>query len=199
MYTRPRQPYLDDVGTMFFYLPDPTDYWNATGCLLFDSSTDLRIESPERELLCRSAKGLTHLGLVKYEDYETKCSSVDGTISIPTEEYVNRERFSRQRRFFWTGIKRTGPYSSNFTSSAIVSAEQNCYESGIGGRNFSSDVYATPLNNLTRAPTMPYVFTLRNIRTYGEMASCVCVKWFVISKLDSDKHKFIPSGISSKY
>ena len=181
MFVRPRLPYLDDVGIMFFQLPDPADYWNSTSCLFFDSSTDLRIDSPKRELLCRSAKGLTHLGLVKYQDYETKCSSVDGTISIPTEEYVNRERFSRRRRFFWTGIKRTGPSSSNFTSSAVVSAKRNCFFSPqTGGRNFSGNVYAMPLTNLTSEPTMPYVFTLRNIRTHGENASCVCVKRFVI-------------------
>ena len=177
-YIRPRQPYLDDVGIML--------YESYRSCLFIESSTDLRI-SAQRELLCRNATGLFNLGWVKYEDYETKCSEVDGIIATPTDEFFWRDDYSRSR-LFWTEIKRTGPFPSNFTSSDCVSAPRDCDcpSKTFQGMNFPGDVYATPLMNLTKVSNMSYVFTLRNIRTNGKKASCVCVKRFVVSKFDFD-------------
>lgn len=169
---------MHDVGIINFYP------WNGAfvrGCLFIHSSTDLRALETEYELLCRNASGLFSVGHIDYDNYKTKCSEIDGVITIPSEQYFENHNFTSYRndtyylsfiRHFWTGVERTGPFAENFTFTKSLPFNSTCYS----GRDFSGDVYATRRTPLVNQTAMEYVFTLRN-KPHNVEASCVCAQW----------------------
>ena len=80
-------------------------------CLRIDSSTDLKARLLSFEVICRNTSGLSSLGRVDFKNYKTKCSEVDGEITIPTEEYLSQQNPPVEFGRYWTGIERTGPFS----------------------------------------------------------------------------------------
>lgn len=100
------QPVLYDVVVLDVDRHEENDY-----CLSIESSTDLKERSRSFELICRNTSGFFSLGRVDFDNYKTKCSEVDGEITIPTEEYLGQQNPPVEFGRYWTGIERTGPFS----------------------------------------------------------------------------------------
>ena len=164
-----RMPVLNDVGTIEF--SRRYDGYSQL-CLYIELSTDLRASSESKyELLCQTTSGLINLGFVDFDNYKSKCAEISGIIALPTEQYLVQDS-STLSRYFWTGIERTGPFQGNFTATQNLPVDSAC--NGLSYSRFNADVYAISVEDETVAPTLDYVFTLRN--EYEVKASCVCTK-----------------------
>ena len=93
------QPVLYDEVILQVDRDDESDY-----CLRIESSTDLKERLWSFELICRNTSGFFSLGRVDFNNYKSKCSEVDGEITIPTEEYLSQLNRPVDFGRYWTGI-----------------------------------------------------------------------------------------------